>query len=392
MSVVKSGLEVLIQTGAKPLVGKRTGIICHQASVDRELNHLTDLLSSIPAVNVTYLFAPEHGLHGTAQDQVPTADEDRPDSDFQVHSLYGQTYADLSPKREVLKELDILVCDLQDVGSRYYTFNWTMALAMKACADAGIEFKVLDRPNPIGGISIEGNVLDPGFASFVGLYPIPVRHGLTTGELALLLNQEFKIECELEVVQMRGWHRDMWFDETDLPGVMPSPNMPALETAIVYAGTCLIEATNVSEGRGTTRPFELIGAPFIDSQALSTTMNRLELPGVRFRAARFEPTFNKWKHQPCGGIQIHVLDRNAFKPYLTGITLLKTIRDLYPEDFRWRKPPYEFEHEKLPIDILCGTDVIRKRIETGNSLAEIESEWQKDLASFRELREHYLLY
>jgi len=292
----------------------------------------------------------------------------------------------------MLRGLDLLLVDLQDVGARYYTFVWTMALTLAACARAGIPLVVLDRPNPLGGVLIEGNLLDPRFASFVGLHPIPVVHGMTMGELAGLINERSGLGANLHVVPMRGWRRAMRWEETGLPWVAPSPNMPTPDTARVYPGACLVEATNLSEGRGTTRPFEYVGAPFIDPHAWAEALNREQLPGAHFRPCYFEPTFHKYKGRLCGGIQWHVVDSSRLKPYLTGLALVATARRLTPRRFAWRKPPYEFERKRLPIDLLCGTDAIRRQIEAGCPLREIEGSWQRDLAGFRRLRQRFLLY
>jgi uncharacterized protein YbbC (DUF1343 family) len=267
-----------------------------------------------------------------------------------------------------------------------------MAYAMQACARDGKRMVVLDRPNPINGTAVQGNVLNPRYSSFVGLYPLAVRHGMTSGELALLMNKEFHIECRLEVVAMKGWRRSMWFDQTGLPWVIPSPNMPTLETATVYPGGCLTEGTNLSEGRGTTRPFELIGAPFIKPRALIEKLERERLRGVRFRPLYFQPVFNKWAGELCGGIQVHVTDRKLFDPFLTYIAIIRAARQLHPSRFEWRKPPYEYESEKLPIDILFGSSLVREQIDAGKSLKEIKISWQNDLRGFKRLRQKYLIY
>jgi uncharacterized protein YbbC (DUF1343 family) len=267
-----------------------------------------------------------------------------------------------------------------------------MALAMRACARAGVRLVVLDRPNPLGGALVEGNVAVPAFASFVGLYPLAVRHGMTIGELAGYLNERHGIGCRLAVVPMRGWRRAMLWDDTGLPWVPPSPNMPTLDTARVYPGGCLIEGTNLSEGRGTTRPFEWIGAPYLDAHRYAAALERERLPGVRFRPARFLPTFHKWAGKLCDGVQIHVTDPARFKPFLTGLAEIALARRLAPRGFAWRRPPYEFEKRRMPIDILCGTDAIRKAIEKGTPLPAIERAWQHDLDRWKRLRASYLMY
>ncbi len=372
----------------RSLQGARIGILSHQASVDSRLRHIVSLLHA-REVQIKALFAPEHGLWGSAQDQIPIAAEHDSILNVPVYSLYGDHRA---PRADQLAAVDILLCDLQDVGSRYYTFVWTMALAMQACAKYGKKFIILDRPNPVNGITLEGPILDLHYASFVGLYPVPVRHGLTIGEMAQWVNEGLGVGADLEVISMKGWRRSMFFDETGLPWVLPSPNMPTLETAIVYPGGCLIEGTNLSEGRGTTKPFEMIGAPYLAPEQLASLLNRDGLPGVTFRPCRFEPTFHKFQGESCGGLQIHVLDRRAYQPFLTYLTMLQRIYDLFSPSFAWRPPPYEYEKEKLPFDILCGTDTIRKAIEAGHPVKSLEKLWQSDCDAFAHERKPFLLY
>ena len=394
MAIVETGLDVLLSSDVKILRRRtagappRVGLLSHQASVDSRLRHITSLLHA-KRVRIAALFAPEHGLWGTAQDQIPIQTSDEMNLQVPVHSLYGERRA---PSAEDLSGIDILICDLQDVGSRYYTFIWTMALAMHACAKLGKRFIVLDRPNPIGGLRMEGPVLDMNFASFVGLYPLPVRHGMTIGEIALWLNDRFHLGADLEVIRMKGWRRRMYFEETGLPWVLPSPNMPTPDTAVVYPGGCLIEGTNLSEGRGTTRPFEIVGAPFINPDQLAGLLNHDALPGVSFRACRFEPTFHKYQGESCGGLQVHVKDRDTFRPFLTTLTLIQRTYELYPKPFAWRPPPYEYETEKLPFDILCGTDAIRHRIESGKPVKGLQTGWNNDLSRFAHERKPFLLY
>ena len=365
------------------------GLIANQSSVDPWLRHATDRLREATEGELVALFGPEHGIGGHAQDLIEVTDSTDPGSGLPVRSLYGETRA---PTREMLEGIDALIFDVQDVGARYYTFIWTMALAMEACARDGKRMIVLDRPNPIGGLQVEGNLVGEDFRSFVGLYPIANRHGMTVGELARLFNDAYGIGCELIIIPMKGWARSQWFDDTGLPWVMPSPNMPTLDTAIVYSGACLLEGTNLSEGRGTTRPFELMGAPWIDPHRLIGELAKEDLPGVRFRAVTFQPAFQKFTGQFCGGIQQHVVDRAAYRPVRTGLALIKAARDLWPREFDWRPPPYEYEMKRPAIDVLTGTSRVRERIEAGASVAEIESEWEEDLTQFRELRSRYLLY
>jgi uncharacterized protein YbbC (DUF1343 family) len=290
------------------------------------------------------------------------------------------------------QEPDALVVDLQDFGARIYTYIYTMANCLRACGRHRVPVVVCDRPNPIGGIEVEGARLVPGFESFVGLFPIPMRHGMTIGELARLFNDAFGLSADLEVVRMDGWTRDLYADATAVPWVMPSPNMPTLDTAVVYPGTVLFEGTMLSEGRGTTRPFELVGAPWIDADRFAARMNGLGLPGVYFRPAVFEPTFQKHARTTCGGCQIHVTDRRAFKPVRTGVALIDMFRRMEPAQFAWRQPPYEYEHEKRPIDILAGSSTLREQIDGGVAVDAIVASWRDDEEAFRRTRAAYLLY
>jgi len=357
--------------------------------VTRDYTHITQALRGLAGVALTRLFAPEHGLWGAAQDHAGIPSARDPATQLRVWSLYGPRRV---PAERLLRGLDALLVDLQDVGARYYTFVWTMALAMRECARAGVRVIVLDRPNPLGGERIEGNLPEPSFASFVGLFPLPARHGLTIGELAGYLNTEHELGCELTVIPMAGWRRAMRWEEAGVPWVAPSPNMPTPDTARVYPGGCLIEGTNLSEGRGTTRPFEWIGAPYLDAHRYADALNALGLPGAHFRPARFRPTFHKWGGRLCGGVQVHVTDVRAFKPFLAGLAEIATACRLAPTAFRWKRPPYEFERRRLPIDVLCGTDVIRKQIEAGAPLGEIEAGWTTELARWSRRRRPYLLY
>jgi uncharacterized protein YbbC (DUF1343 family) len=389
MTDVRSGLEVLRSRLSSLLAGRRVGLLSHPASVTRDLTHAADVIRRLRRVRLTALFAPEHGLAGVAQDHAHIGTEFDRSRRLRVHSLYGKR---LEPTPAMLRDIDMLVIDLQDVGSRYYTFAWTTVLAMRVCAREGKPVIVLDRPNPLGGERLEGNWADPGFASFVGLYPLPIRHGMTIAELAAYHNETQALGCDLTVVPMAGWRRAMLWEDTGLPWVPPSPNMPTPDTARVYSGGCLIEGTNLSEGRGTTRPFEWIGAPYLEAHRYAAALERERLPGVRFRPARFLPTFQKWAGRLCEGVQVHVTDATRFKPFLTGLAEVAIARRLAPRGFAWRRPPYEFETRRLPIDILCGTDTIRRAIEDGTPLAAIERAWQLDLERWKRRRAPYLLY
>src|SRR5438309_7389637 len=389
MPTVRCGLEVLVHDQQALLQGRRVALLAHQASIDSRYAHAASLLGDLRRVRLVRLLAPEHGLWGAAQDHARVGATRDPATGLPVFSLYGSRPA---PTRAMLRGADVLLVDLQDIGARYYTFVWTMALSMQACARVGVGVVVLDRPNPLGGAVVEGNVPDPAFASFVGLYPLPARHGLTIGELAAYLNERHALGCDLTVVSMKGWRRAMLWESTGLPWVAPSPNMPTPDTARVYPGGCLVEGTNLSEGRGTTRPFEWIGAPYLDGHRYADALNALGLPGVRFRPARFTPTFHKWAGEVCGGVQIHVTDRRRFRPFRTGVAAIAVARRLAPAEFRWKEPPYEFEHARLPIDILFGTDRIRMQIEGGTDLAVIEATWRTALPLYTRRRRAFIIY
>ncbi|HXU37726.1 MAG TPA: DUF1343 domain-containing protein [Blastocatellia bacterium] len=387
---MKLGLEVLFQSNLSLLDGARVGLIVNPASINSRFEHAADLFHQHPRIKLTALFGPQHGIRGETQDNMVEWQSFRDDrTAVPAYSLYGETR---KPTKEMLEDVDVLVFDIQDVGTRVYTFIYTMALAMEAARECGKLFVVLDRPNPINGVQIEGNILEPEFRSFVGMFPIPMRHGMTVGELALMFNREFGIGCELEIVKMEGWRRSMWYEETGLPWVMPSPNLPTVDTAVVYAGSVLIEGTNVSEGRGTTRPFEIIGAPFINPHALIAELKEEQLAGVVLRPLHFQPAFHKSAGELCGGIQIHVIDRNSFKPVITGIAIISTIRRLHPNLFAWKAPPYEYVHDKLPFDVINGSARLREQIEAGASVPEIEDCWRGGLSDFVKRRHTYLLY
>jgi uncharacterized protein YbbC (DUF1343 family) len=363
--------------------------VTHPASVTPELV-ASDRALLAAGFDLRALFGPQHGARGEKQDNMiesePYLD---PSSGLPVHSLYGEVR---KPTPEMLAGLDVLLFDLQDVGVRVYTFVWTMALAMEACAEAGVRFVVLDRPNPIGGVALEGPVLREGFESFVGLHPVPLRHGLTCGELARWLNDARGIGCDLEVVSCEGWRRRMQWEDTGLPWVLPSPNLPTPDSCRVYPGMVLLEGTNLSEGRGTTRPFELFGAPFVDPEGLVERLEGVLDPGVRIRPCHFEPTFQKHAGSVCGGGQIHVLDPEAFRPVRTAVAILSAIRALSGEELEWREPPYEYELEKPPIDILWGHDGLRRGVDTGAGADAILTGTEAAIAAFSDSVAPYLLY
>ena len=385
---VRLGSERLLDSSA--LDGKRVGVVCNPASVDGDLAHIADRLASHPRARLAAIFGPQHGFRSDVQDNmIETPHGDDEVRRVPVYSLYSDTR---EPTAEMLRGLDVLVIDLQDVGVRIYTYIYTMANCLKAARRHGVKVIVCDRPNPIGGVAVEGMVLVPGFESFVGMYPIPMRHGMTIAEIARLFNGHFGIGAALDVVTMEGWRRDMYFDATGLTWIISSPNIPTFDTTTVYPGAVLFEGTNVSEGRGTTRPFELIGAPWIVAEPFAEAMNRRALPGAWFRPAAFEPTFHKHARQACGGCQVHVRDRSTFRPVETAVALLEAFRAGGPDRFAWRDPPYEYEHERLPIDVLAGSPQLRAQIEAGVPAAEIARSWAPAVAEFTRIREQFLLY
>ncbi len=383
---IRLGSEQLIASGR--LQGQRIGIVCNHASVDASFGHVVDRLRDA-GHRVTAIFGPQHGFRSDLQDNMiesPHAQDAA--RQVPVYSLYSETR---EPTAEMLRDIDVLVIDMQDIGARIYTFIYTMANCLRACRRHGIPVIVCDRPNPIGS-AIEGACLVPGFESFVGQFPIPMRHGMTIAELALLFNDAFGIGASLDVSLMDGWHRHYWWDDTTLPWVMPSPNMPTLDTATVYPGTVLFEGSVMSEGRGTTRPFELVGAPGVDADRFADAMNARGLAGVWFRPAVFEPTFQKHARQTCGGCQLHIRDRAAFQPVRAGVALLDQFFRSAPASFGWRQPPYEYEHDKQPIDILAGSDVLRRQVADGVPVDDMADGWRASEQAFEALSRPFRLY
>jgi len=390
---VRVALDILHDQGFALLKKKQIAVLCNQASVDTHFRHILELL--LPHKNrgdftIRAVFGPQHGLWGHTQDNmIGWEGYQDAETGLTIYSLYGRHR---QPTPEMLRDIDLFLVDLPDVGARYYTFIWTMALCMEACQEQGISMMVLDRPNPISGAVVEGTVLSREFSSFVGLFPLPQRHGMTIGEIAHYLQKQYFPQLSLQVIKMDRWQRGMFFPETGLSWIMPSPNMPVWETALVYPGMCLFEATNLSEGRGTTRPFEIFGAPFINGRQLCRQLNQLHLPGVYFRAIQFQPTFQKYQGEVCEGGFIHITERERFKPVLTTMAILQEVIRQYPGDFRWKQPPYEYEYHKLPIDILAGNSWLREAIENLTPLEAIEERMQQETAEFEEIRRQYLLY
>ena len=394
MPKIRTGLDALVAQDFAPLRGLRVGLVTHPAAVDVQLRHAIELLAVAPKVTLAAIFGPEHGLLGQAQDLIAVAGgEARQVAAAAVYSLYGATAESLRPTAEQLRGLDALVIDLQDIGSRYYTFQATMRYCPQVALPLGLRVFVLDRPNPIGGERVEGPAVQKGFESFVGAHDLATRHGLTMGELALLFQHELGLDRgELRVVPCEGWRRGQYFDQTGLPWVLPSPNMPTLDTALVYPGQCLIEGTNLSEGRGTTRPFELCGAPWLDAAKLARRMNDEKLPGVKFRPAWFRPTFQKHAGEDCGGVQLHVTDRADFQPVRTSLALLTAMREMSGAKFAWRTELYEFVREPIAIDLLFGSARERTHLEAGRSWRELPPMWEPEEEAFTHRRHTALLY
>ncbi len=387
---MRLGLDVLLDDPRATLGDARVGLICHPASVDHRYRHAADLFHARDDINLTTLFGPQHGIWGQTQDDmIEWEGFTDARTGLPVYSLYG---AHRTPTPEMLTDVDVLVVDLQDVGTRIYTFIYTMALAMQAARETGKRVVVLDRPNPINGVQIDGNLLERGHESFVGLYSLPTRHGMTIGELARLFNEEFGIGCDLTVVPMEGWRRAMWHDESGAPWVFPSPNIPTLDSATVFPGAVHVEGTTISEGRGTTRPFELIGAPHIDPHGLAVALAREELPGVIFRPCYFEPTFQKHAGAVCGGVQLHVTERDRFPAALAGIAVLRAMIAQDPSTPIWKEPPYEYVHDRFPFDVIAGTRTLREQLTEQIPLADIAASWQPGLTAFADQRRPYLLY
>ncbi len=384
------GLEQLAASPPAGLKEKRLGLLCNSASVDSRLVHARQRLFDRFGPRLTTLFSPQHGLFAEKQDNMIESGHRRdPLLQIPVYSLYSQTRI---PTPEMFANIDTLLIDIQDVGTRVYTFIYTMSYCLEVARRLDKQVVVLDRPNPIGGTAVEGNCLAPDWRSFVGRYPLPMRHGMTIGELALMFNQEFGIGCRLEVIPMAGWRRAMGFAQTGLPWVAPSPNIPTPVSALVYPGQVIWEGTNVSEGRGTTQPFELFGAPYIDPQGILDFLGGQTLPGALLRIMEFEPTSNKWQGTPCRGFQLHVTDPDNFRPYGSSLRLLQAVLRCHADAFQWKPPPYEYEFDRLPIDLILGSDTVRMHLESMGPVQELEASWQKELDAFDRMRRNYYLY
>ncbi len=390
MTKVLTGLDCLKTEHFKDFQGKRLGLLSNQASIDSRFMHAKDIISDRYPSQLKALFGPQHGYGCEEQDNmIETGHSCDNVLKIPVFSLYGESR---TPLREMLDLIDVLIIDLQDVGTRVYTFASTMLNCLRAVKSAGKKVVVLDRPNPLGGETLEGNILVPELYSFVGPYAFPMRHGLTMGEMAKIFNEALNIECELKVIPMKGWRREMLWPETGLTWVMPSPNMPLVETAFVYPGQVIWEGANISEGRGTCRPFEIFGSPFLKTEIIKERIPKESIKGCFLREISFKPTFNKWEGRACRGFMMHIIDMRLFRPYLVSIAILKAIIETHGDDFKWKEPPYEYVYDKLPIDLILGNSDLRKDIERGEDLSALDRKYLSDYTEFAEWRRPYLLY
>ena len=390
MDYVQTGIDRIREGLWKRLTGYRLGLLSNQASLDSRLNTSGEVISSLLPGQLKALFGPQHGFSGEAQDNMVETDHSYDkELGIPVFSLYADKR---EPLPHMLEMIDVLILDLQDVGTRVYTFSSTMLNCLKAAAKEGKKVLVLDRPNPLGGAVVEGNLLRPELYSFVGPYSLPMRHGLTMGEMARIFNDVFGLNCDLEIITMNGWHREMLWFETGLRWIMPSPNMPFLQTAFVYPGQVIWEGTNLSEGRGTCRPFEIFGAPYLDTAAVKRALNQEATCGCQLQGFSFRPTYHKWQGELCHGFMIHVLDPHVYRPYLTSIALLKAAMETHRGSFKWKNPPYEYEYKKKPIDLIMGNSSLRLELESGARLSLLEEKWERELEYFVQWRKPYLLY
>lgn len=390
MATVQTGLECFLKSPPKWVTTARLGLLCNPASVDRKFNHARLRIQQRLADQLKALYSPQHGFFAEKQDNmVESADGVDPVLNLPVYSLYGKTR---KPTQSMLDLIDVLLVDLQDVGTRVYTFIYTLSYCLEAAKTVNKKVVVLDRPNPINGQTVEGNCLNPDYRSFVGRYALPMRHGLTIGELAKLFNEHFKIGCDLEIIPMKGWRRSMFFNQTGLPWVAPSPNLPTPVSTMVYPGQVLWEGTNVSEGRGTTLPFELFGAPYLNPEKLVGSIGAASIPGIVLRPVVFEPTANKWQMQPCRGFQIHITDPTQYRPYETSLRLLQAIILHHKNSFEWKQPPYEYETRRLPIDLIIGDRIIRRQLEDMQPIDTLVESWQAGLAEFCEISQRFHIY
>jgi len=387
--LVRTGCDILAGENFSELKGKKIALLCNQASTDSRLNHTAELMIRA-GIELVSILGPQHGIFAETQANMIEWDGYmHPWLHIPVHPLYGE---EMHVRTEQLHGAETVVIDLQDIGARPYTYIWTSLIAVEDCSKMGLETVLLDRPNPIGGIEVEGSLLKEGFESFVGLSSIAMRHGLTMGECLKMSVDLKNIKTNLKIVKMEGWKREMSYNDTELPWVQPSPNIPTPETALVYPGMVLLEGTNISEGRGTTKPFEIVGAPWIEPERFSRELSRACIEGAIFRPLHFIPTWDKYRGEVCGGIQIHVTDREKFKPIRCGAAVIFTAKKLYPDSFRWAEPPYEYEQNIPPIDIISGSDELRAAVDGGEDMESLFLKWENDEETFKKERKSFLLY
>jgi len=390
MKIVKTGLDRLKTEFRQTLKGARLGLLANQASVDSSLAPAKEVVAKCLPGQLKALFGPQHGYGGEDQDNmIETGHSFDQELRVPIFSLYSSIR---EPLHEMFELIDVLLIDLQDVGARVYTFAATMRNCLTAAARKNKKVVVLDRPNPLGGETVEGNLLQPEFYSFVGPYRLPMRHGLTMGEMALMFNEKFELNCDLEVILMQGWRRKMLWPATGLTWIMPSPNMPMPETAWVYPGQVMLEGANLSEGRGTCRPFEIFGAPYLNARAVINVLDPAATKGCRITEYTFRPTFNKWQGELCHGFMIFPIDLNIYRPYYTTLAFLKAIIEIHPDDFKWNNPPYEYEFKKMPIDIITGTASIRRDLKAGMPIKQLEEKWLPQLEDYLQMKKKYHLY
>lgn len=390
MGRVSTGIDLLEQEYWKGLKGQRLGLLANQASVDGNLRQTKQIISDRFPGQLKSLYGPQHGFGGQDQDNmVETPHAYDTDLQIPIFSLYAESRA---PHPHMLEMIDILIIDLQDVGTRVYTFAATMLNCLRAAASQRIKVLVLDRPNPLGGQVVEGNLLQPDLFSFVGPYTLPMRHGLTMGEMANVFRDVFRLECDIEIIPMRGWDRKMLWEETGLRWIMPSPNMPLPQTAQVYPGQVIWEGTNVSEGRGTCRPFEIFGAPYFETKGIQDALETEDMAGCVLQPYSFRPTFHKWAEEICHGFMIHILDPDLYRPYTTSLAILKTIMKVHRNELRWKAPPYEYEYDRRPIDLILGDPSLCNELESDPAISSLEEKWSGELKAYIQWREPYLLY
>ncbi len=386
---VLTGIDNFIDDPPDYLYHMRLGLLCNGSSISSDFVHTSKIINRLFPDKLKALFSPQHGFYADKQDNMIESNHSKEKKlNIPIFSLYSESRI---PKKEMFDLIDCLIIDLQDTGCRVYTFIYTISYCLEKAAQYNKKVIILDRPNPVGGTEIEGNILEDAFKSFVGRYPIPMRHGMTIGEISMFFNKTFNINCDLEIIKLKGWQREMYFSDTSLEWILPSPNLPTFLSCLVYPGQVIFEGTNISEGRGTTIPFEIFGAPFIKSFELAEQISK-RIKAVHFRPVQFEPVAGKWANKTCNGLHIHVMDKKKYKPYKSSLIILQQIIKLYGDAFEFKPPPYEYEYNKLPMDLILGSKKIRKQIENMENIDEIEQSWQKELNYFKKTSKEFYLY